>query len=92
MRKRCPLFEEIGFVSKRWSLLILRSLSKGSKRFVTIAKDLKGITPRVLAQRLEEMEKIGLVGKKKFREIPPRVEYSLTKKGKCLAKCLEYSK
>ncbi len=92
MRHKCPLFEEIGFVSKRWSLLILRSLSKGTKRFVSIIKELKVITPRVLAQRLEEMERLGLVNKRKFSELPPRVEYSLTKKGKCLAQCLEYSK
>lgn len=92
MHKRCPLFEEIGFVSKRWSLLILRSLSKNNKRFLGISKDLKVITPRVLTQRLEEMERLGLVTKKKFSELPPRVEYSLTKKGKCLAICLEHSK
>ncbi|MFH1106252.1 MAG: helix-turn-helix domain-containing protein [Candidatus Aenigmatarchaeota archaeon] len=90
MRRKCPLFDEIGFVSKRWSLLILRSLSKGTKRFVNMSKELKRITPRVLAQRLEEMERLGLVNKRKFSELPPRVEYSLTKKGKCLAQCLEF--
>ncbi len=83
----CPLFEEIGFVSKKWSLLILRSLSRGEKRFVDLSRELKGITPRMLAQRLGEMEKRGIITKKRFSESPPRVDYLLTAKGKELTKC-----
>ncbi|MFH0889910.1 MAG: helix-turn-helix domain-containing protein [Candidatus Aenigmatarchaeota archaeon] len=87
LRRGCPLFGEIGFVSKKWSLLILRSLSHDKKRFVDLSRELKNITPRILAQRLEEMESIEIISKKRFSEAPSRVEYFLTAKGKKLARC-----
>ncbi len=51
---------------------------------------MKNISPRTLSKRLKELEKLELVSKKRFNEIPPRVEYSLTNKGKELIKCFEY--
>lgn len=84
----CPLISHIDLVSKKWSLQLLKTLAADdSKRFNEMAKSVKGITPRILAQRLTEMEKMGIVSKKKFRESPPRVEYFLTEKGKELTQC-----
>ncbi len=84
----CPLLTQLGFVSKKWSLQLVMSLaSADNMRFGELARSLEGITPRMLAQRLDEMEKLGIVSKKRFNEAPPRVEYFLTDKGKDLARC-----
>ncbi len=84
----CPLIFYLDLVSKKWSLKLLKVLAvEDSKRFNEMAKAVKGITPRILAQRLAEMEKSGIVSKKKFNEVPPRVEYFLTERGKELTQC-----
>ena len=84
----CPLFTQLGFISKKWSLrLVMLLASAESMRFGELSKSAGGITPRMLTQRLEEMENIGIVSKKRFNEVPPRVEYFLTDKGKDLARC-----
>ncbi len=84
----CPLSSHLDLIGKKWSLKLLKALAaEDSKRFNEMAKSVKGITPRILAQRLAEMEKMGIISKKKFRESPPRVEYFLTEEGKKLTQC-----
>ena len=84
----CPLISHIDLVSKKWSLQLLKTLAADdSKRFNEMAKSVKGITPRILTQRLVEMERMGIISKKKFNEVPPRVEYFLTERGKELTQC-----
>lgn len=84
----CPLTSYLDLVGKKWSLQLLKVLAmEDSKRFNEMAKAVKGITPRILAQRLVEMEKSGIVSKKKFNEMPPRVEYFLTERGRELTQC-----
>ncbi|MBI4167333.1 MAG: helix-turn-helix transcriptional regulator [Candidatus Aenigmarchaeota archaeon] len=84
----CPLMSHLDLISKKWSLQLLKALAtEDSKRFNEMAKSVKGITPRILAQRLVEMERMGIVSKKKFHESPPRVEYFLTEKGRELTQC-----
>ncbi len=84
----CPLLAQLDFVGKKWSLQLVMSLASADKmRFGELSKSTGGITPRMLAQRLVEMEKIGIVSKKRFNEVPPRVEYFLTDKGRDLARC-----
>ena len=91
MDKKCPITKILSSISKKWTLLILRELSLNSaKRFNEIIKDLSPISPRTLSKQLKELEKLELISKTKFSEIPPRVEYSLTKKGKELIKCFNY--
>lgn len=84
----CPLIPYLELVSKKWSLQVLKSLAAGdSRRFNEMIKSVRGITPRVLSQRLAELEELGIVSKEKFREAPPRVEYFLTERGKELTRC-----
>ncbi len=89
--EKCAITRILDYLGKRWTLLILRELQKEErKRFNDFLKDLKDISPRTLSKRLKELEDLGIISKKKFNEIPPRVEYSLTLKGKELIKCFKY--
>jgi DNA-binding HxlR family transcriptional regulator len=65
----------------RWKLLIVRDLLLGTKRFGELKKSLDGISQKVLTQHLRLMEESGLVHRKVFAEVPPRVEYTLTELG-----------
>lgn len=68
----------------KWNLLILRQFNNdfSKKRFNQLLEELKPISTRTLSKRLKELEKAGLVGREKFNEIPPRVDYYLTDSGK----------
>ncbi len=68
-------------LGNKWTALIVKELSGGCARFSALEHSLKGISPRTLSGRLDDMEQDGLITKKSFAETPPRVEYTLTKKG-----------
>ena len=68
-------------LGSKWTALILRDLASGPKRFCEFERSLDGISPRTLSQRLDILEADGIVTKKSFAEVPPRVEYTLTPKG-----------
>jgi DNA-binding HxlR family transcriptional regulator len=75
----CPVIDIWEVLGKRWSLLILKNLStKETIRFNELKRALSGISSTVLSERLLELEREGLVSKKIYPEVPPRVEYSLT--------------
>jgi DNA-binding HxlR family transcriptional regulator len=76
-------------IGNKWTALILRDLYDGSKRFTGLERSLKGISPRTLSQRLDDLEKHEIVTKRTFTEVPPRIEYSLTKKGLDLVPVLQ---
>ena len=91
MEKICPVTKILNCLSKKWTLLILRELhNNGTKRFNDLIREMENISPRTLSKRLKELEKLELISKKRFNEIPPRVEYSLTNKGKELIKCFKH--
>jgi len=91
MEKTCPITKILNNLSKKWTLLILRELhNNGAKRFNEMIREMKSISPRTLSKRLKELEKLDVVLKKRFNETPPRVEYSLTNRGKELIKCFKY--
>ena len=91
MEKICPVTKILNYLSKKWTLLILRELhNNGTKRFNDLIREMKNISSRTLSKRLKELEKLELVSRKRFNEIPPRVEYSLTNRGKELIKCFKY--
>jgi len=91
MEKTCPVTKILNYLSKKWTLLILRELHNNrTKRFNDLIREMENISPRTLSKRLKELEKLELVSKKRFNEIPPRVEYSLTNKGKELINCFRY--
>jgi DNA-binding HxlR family transcriptional regulator len=71
-------------IGSKWTILLLHELCGGTKRFGELQKLLPGISPKTLSLRLKELEKEKLVFKKIFPEIPLRVEYTLTEKGKSL--------
>ncbi len=77
----CPVANAARLLGDRWTLVILRDLVEGPKRFSELENTSEGISPRTLADRLRQMEGQGLVFRESFREIPPRVQYSLTSKG-----------
>src|ERR1700710_1334377 len=68
-------------VGNKWTALILRDLFSGPKRFCELEKSVGGINPRTLSQRLDDLEDHGIITKQSFAEVPPRTEYTLTKKG-----------
>lgn len=77
----CPIANAARLLGDRWTLVILRDLADGALRFSELEETSGGISPRTLADRLREMESQGLIHRESFREIPPRVQYSLTAKG-----------
>jgi DNA-binding HxlR family transcriptional regulator len=82
--KTCGVTQTIKIIGSKWTILILHQLFDSPKRFGQIQKSLEGISPRTLSLRLQELEKDKLITRKVFAEIPPHVEYSLTKKGQSL--------
>ena len=74
----------LAVLGDKWTALIVKELSEGCARFSTLENNLKGISPRTLSQRLDAMQECKLITKKSFNEVPPRVEYTLTQKGKDL--------
>lgn len=76
-------------IGNKWTALILRDLFTGSKRFCELEKTVGNINPRTLSQRLDNLEAHGIITKKSFAEVPPRIEYTLTEKGKDLLPTLE---
>lgn len=68
----------------KWTILIVRDLMGGTKRFGELRRSLTGISPKTLTDRLRGLEEHGLVDRRIFAEVPPRVEYSLTDAGRTL--------
>jgi len=80
----CPTEITLQVLSGRWKAMVIYWLLKGPRRFNRLQRELGGITHRTLAKQLREMQAHGLVERKDFQEIPPRVEYSLTSLGRSL--------
>ncbi|MFI3174217.1 MAG: helix-turn-helix domain-containing protein [Bacillota bacterium] len=80
----CPVETTITLISDKWKILILRDLNSGTKRFGELKKSISGISPKVLTSNLRAMEESGLVFRKVYAEVPPKVEYSLTELGDSL--------
>lgn len=85
----CPVEKAIKIIGGKWTILILRDLFTGTKRFGELRKSLIGVSPKTLSGRLRYLEKEGIVARKVFPEVPPRVEYALTKRGKSLGAIIE---
>lgn len=76
-----PVVKTLKVMSSKWTMLILRTLCEGTKRFGELQRELHGISPKTLSVRLTQLEKEGILIKHVFAEVPLHVEYSLTKKG-----------
>lgn len=79
----------MGLIGEKWKVLIIRDLLTGTKRFGELKKSVTGITQKVLTNNLRQMESSGLVKRKVYAEVPPRVEYSLTETGFSLKPILD---
>lgn len=80
----CPVALTVGLIGNKWKLLILRELFSGTKRFGELRKSLTPISQRILTQNLREMERDGILSRRVYAEVPPRVEYSLNETGRTL--------
>jgi DNA-binding HxlR family transcriptional regulator len=80
----CPVCRTAEVVCGKWTLLLVRDLSEGCSRFCELERSLQGISPRTLSLRLRALEEEGIVQRATFGEVPPRVEYALTEKGRAL--------
>ena len=85
----CPVELTVGLIGDKWKILIIRDLLTGTKRFGELKKSLNNITQKVLTNKLREMEASGLVKRKVYPEVPPKVEYSLTETGLSLKPILD---
>jgi DNA-binding HxlR family transcriptional regulator len=82
----CPIGPVVDIVFSRWTTPILWTLNEfGRQRFVELGRVIGTITPKVLTQRLKQLERDGLVARTYYPEIPPRVEYEITELGRSLA-------
>jgi DNA-binding HxlR family transcriptional regulator len=85
----CPFTTTIGLIGGRWKSIILYLLSDHTRRFGEIAARMPSISRKVLSEQLKELEADGLINRKQYKEIPPRVEYSLTDLGESLRPILK---
>jgi len=81
MDQKCPIEATVSLINGKWRILILKELSQCPVRFGALERAIPNISAKVLTQQLREMEADGLVKRKIFPEIPPRVEYSLSEMG-----------
>ncbi len=85
----CPLKGVIDVISKKWALLIINAVGNhGKLRFNELMKELNGISPKTLSDTLKKLKAEGLIKRKSYSEIPPRVEYTLTEDGLELRKAI----
>ena len=80
----CPVCRTADIVCGKWTLLLVRDLAEGRARFCELERSLAGISPRTLSLRLRALEEEGIVERRTYAEVPPRVEYQLTEKGRDL--------
>lgn len=85
----CPVCRTADIVCGKWTLLLIRDLAEGRSRFCELERSLAGISPRTLSLRLRALEEERIVERQTFPEVPPRVEYALTEKGRALVPLIE---
>jgi DNA-binding HxlR family transcriptional regulator len=85
----CPVCRTAEVVCSKWTMLVIRDLAEGRSRFCELERSLAGISPRTLSLRLRALEEEGIVVRKTYPEVPPRVEYALTEKGRALLPIVE---
>jgi DNA-binding HxlR family transcriptional regulator len=90
VQETCPVCQTAEIISGKWTLLIIRDLVEGPRRFCELERSLDGISPRTLSLRLRALEAESIIERRTFAEVPPRVEYCLTPKGRELVPLIDY--
>ena len=85
----CPVETTLMLIGSKWKVLILRDLMPGTKRFGELRRSIGSVSQKVLTAQLRDMEACGLVDRRVYAEVPPRVEYSLTELGRSLRPSLD---
>lgn len=85
----CPVETTLMLIGDKWKVLILRDLINGTKRFGELKRSIGSVSQKVLTAQLRDMEAKGLVSRKVYAEVPPRVEYTLTETGYSLQPVLD---
>jgi DNA-binding HxlR family transcriptional regulator len=85
----CPVCATADIICGKWTILVIRDLVESRARFCELERSLEGISPRTLSLRLRALEEQGIVERRTYPEVPPRVEYSLTAKGRALAPLID---
>lgn len=85
----CPALKGIFLLKGKWSLAIIHTLLNGTKRFKQLEREVTGVNTRMLVKELKKMESEKIITRKAYATIPPKVEYSLTKKGNALEKVIK---
>lgn len=85
----CAARQVLGHVTGRWGGLVLGALLTGTQRYSALRTRIEGISEKMLAQTLRELERDGLIARRQYPEMPPRVEYSLTPAGEEIARHLD---
>lgn len=85
----CPVCRTAEIVCGKWTLLLVKELSEGNSRFCELERQLTGISPRTLSLRLRALEEEGILARHTYPEVPPRVEYVLTDKGRALVPLID---
>ncbi|WP_460341290.1 winged helix-turn-helix transcriptional regulator [Actinoallomurus acanthiterrae] len=80
----CPTRQVIDRIGDKWSVLVILHLARGGMRFTELRDSVRGVTPKVLTRTLRALERDGLVSRRVYAEVPPRVEYALTDLGRSL--------
>ena len=80
--RSCPIEATFKIIGKKWTILILREMLRGTKQFNRFLENIEGITPKVLTERLRELQRLGIVKRRIVSEYPVRVEYEMTDLGK----------
>lgn len=80
----CPTRVLLDRIGDKWSVLVILSLTDGPRRFTELRRGIGGVTPKVLTQTLRALERDGLITRRIFAEVPPRVEYDVTPLGRSL--------
>ena len=88
----CPVETTLTLIGDKWKVLILRDLLPGTKRFGELKRSIGNVSQKVLTAQLRDMEEKGLVSRKVYAEVPPRVEYTLTELGYSLSPILDAMK
>ena len=88
----CPVEYTASIISNKWKVLILRDLFEGTKRYNELTRSVVGISAKVLTQNLRDLESDGIISRKVYPEVPPRVEYSITDMGLELKEILDVMK